>query len=300
MIAHRFKILVLICLCACIIFPVIALSSDEGTDRKAINNLLNELENKIENADKRMIAHPNFLKELRALVEKYRSKLSKIFFSEDFSDGNYTQDPKWYVISGQFRITSSQRLESYVTAERPVERAPESERKDLFGSILGEVLKSKNRSEERPAPAPEPKEASIRTFAKIGPAFEVDLYVVSESKWGSMEVVLIGGKEGTPFYRMVYHASPSTERPIEIVRERDSRSYLIEAATKYPVLDDGTPHRVQWIRDIQGTMKVLIDGKEVLSTVELFYNEGFSGISLINRGGTYSWGPIKISEAPRE
>jgi hypothetical protein len=47
-------------------------------------------------------------------------------------------------------------------------------------------------------------------------------------------------------------------------------------------------------------MKVLVDGKEVLSTVEIFYTKGFSGISLVNKGGIYEWGPINILEATRD
>ena len=69
---------------------------------------------------------------------------------------------------------------------------------------------------------------------------------------------------------------------------------------KYPSLDDGLPHRIQWIRDAQGNMKVLVDGQEVLSTVEFYYNKAFSGISLVNKGGAYEWGPINILEAANE
>jgi hypothetical protein len=99
---------------------------------------------------------------------------------------------------------------------------------------------------------------------------------------------------------MVYQAAPSSTRPIQIFRERNPRKYLIEEALKYPSLDDGIPHRIQWIRDSQGNMKVPVDGAEVLSTVEFYYNKAFSGISLVNKGGVYGWGPITILEAPKE
>jgi len=297
---YRFTLSILICLSVFVISPIPAHSAGEDQNRKALSNLLNKLDHQIKDADKRMIAHPNFLKELQALVEKYRGKLRRVFLKEDFSDGNYTEKPKWKVVSGQFKITPSRRLKSQIFAERPAEKPASKEKPDLFGSILKEMIRSKTVKEEEKAPAPETREASIRTNVKIGPAFEVVFGMVSESQWGSMEVVLLGGEKRKPLYRMVYQASPSSKRPIQIIRERDSRSYLIEEATKYPLLDDGVLHRIRWIRDSQGNMKVLIDGKEVLSTVELFYKKNFSGISLVNRGGTYEWGPIKILEAPRE
>ena len=273
-------------------------TSIKDDNRQVLNDLLNELDQKIKDADKRMIAHPTFLKELQALVNKYRGKIRKVFLREDFSDGNYTSNPKWQAVSGQFEITSSWRLRSKISVERPSKKPSSKGKSDLFGAILKEVIKSTEDKKEQKASTPVIKEATIRTFSRISPAFEVDIVMISHAQWGSMEIVLLGGKRAVPRYRLVYHAVPSADRPIQIIRERDSRSYIIEAATRYPTLDDGSPHRIQWIRDSNGKMSVLVDEKEVLSTVEVFYKKDFSGISLINQGGIYEWGPIEILEAP--
>jgi len=298
--AYRLILSILICVSICVIFSIPSHSADKDPNRKALVNLLDELERKINDADKRMVAHPNFLKDLQVLIKKYRSTLRNIFLKENFSDGDYTKEPKWEVVSGQFKITPSKRLWNTVIEERPVEKPAAKKKPDLFGILLQEVLKPTSDKEEEAAPTPEIKAASIRTKVKIGPAFEVDISMVSESQRGSMEIVLLGGEKRIPLYRMVYNASPSSERPIQIFRERNSRSYLIDEAVKYPSLDDGVLHRLQWIRDTQGNMKVLVDGKEVLSTVEVFYKKNFSGLAIINSGGTYEWGPINIFEAPRK
>jgi len=291
-------LLLMFSVCVLAASPVPANSSDlKDVNRQALGDLLNELDQKIKDADKRMIAHPKFLKELQVLVDKYRGKLRKVFLKEDFVDGDYTKKPKWQVISGHFKITPSRRLWSQIVTERPIAEPSSTEKPDLFGIFLKEVMKSKEAKKVDKRPSLEPKEAFIRTFTRIGPAFEVDLVFVSESRWGSMEIIFLGGQKNVPRYRMIYHAAPSSERPIEIIRERDTRSYLIESATKYPFLDDGSPHRIQWIRNAKGNMKVLVDGKEVLSTMEIFYKDNFTGIALINRGGIYEWGPIHILEA---
>jgi hypothetical protein len=283
------------------IFPILGYPSDpDDANRQALSDLLKELDQKIEDADKRMVAHPKFLDELRALVDKFRSKLREVFLKEDFSDGDYTKNPKWVVDSGRFKLTPSRRLWSQVSAERPAATPASKEKPDPLGVLLKEVIRSATEDEGKKAPTAATKEASIHTLARLGPAFEVDFTLVSESQWGSMEVVLLGGKPAIPRYRMVYHAAPSADRPIQIVRERGSRSYIIESATRYPALDEGTPHRVQWIRDVQGQMRVLVDGKEVLSTVEVFYKNDFAGLALVNRGGTYEWGTIRILQASQE
>ena len=45
-------------------------------DRKALEELLSELEQKIDAGDKRMVAHPTFLDELRDLVKRYQRRIA--------------------------------------------------------------------------------------------------------------------------------------------------------------------------------------------------------------------------------
>ncbi|MFC1823938.1 hypothetical protein ACFL9T_14605 [Thermodesulfobacteriota bacterium] len=294
-------ILLMGCVCLMMIIPEFGYPAEPGDpSQQSLNALLKELEKKIEDADKRMIAHPKFLDELRAMVEKYRSQLREVYFRENFADGDYKLDPGWIVNSGRFQVTPSRRLWSRIYAEPPSTPSTGNEKPDPVGIILKELMRQKTEDVAKKESLPAEKDAVIHTLTRIGPAFEMDMIFVSESRWGSMEIVLLGGNPPIPRYRMVYHAAASAERPIQIVRERGSRKYLLESALKYPSLDDGVPHRIQWIRDFQGRMIVLVDGKEVLSTIEVFYRTDFTGLALENHGGTYEWGPIRILEAPNE
>jgi len=266
-------------------------------DRQALADLLNALDQKIKDADSRMIAHPKFLEELRALVKQYRSKLRVVFLSDDFSDGNYRYNPLWTVDAGTFQLTSSRRLMSEAAAEPPSATRPAQEKSSSLPGVLRDILKAPAEEEEKTQATAPMQEARIHTMATIGPGFEVDLTLVSRSKGGRMEIVLLGSDQAIPYYRLLYRASPSAERPIEIVRERDGKSYPVDRATQYPALDDGAPHRIQWIRDSQGRMQVLVDGKEVLSTYEFLYRGNFTGLALVNRGGIYEWGPVMVYQA---
>ena len=292
---RRSVLLFLFLICCVCFLPALGRSAD--TDRQTLSDLLAELEQRIEKANERMIAHPKFLEELRALVKQYRSKLRVVFLSEDFSDGDYKNNPTWVVGSGSFHVTASHKLLSEVAVERPLTPQTSREKSSPLSDIFREILKTTAEEGKREGSTSVAKEARIHTLAQIGPAFEVDLSLISRSSWGSMEVILLGGNPAIPQYRMVYNATPSAERPIQIMRERDAKSYLIEAATQYPSLDDGIPHRIQWIRDSQGRMRVVVDGKEVLSTYEIFYRNNFAGLALVNKGRTYEWGPIFIFQA---
>ena len=284
--------------------PAMAQSGSESEPyQETLQSLLDDLQRTINDADKRMVAHPRFLDELRSLVAQYKAKLRPIYLYDDFSDGNYSANPRWIVKSGQFRLVPGGRLWSRVLVERRYQSSSSSSSQDEqpLGLLLKEILKSsRDREEREAAPAPREEEpAVIATLAKIGPAFEVDLNFISDSRWGSTEFVLMGGNPATPRYRLIYHAAPSRDRPMEIVRQRGSRQYTIEAASRFPDLDDGNTHRIQWMRDERGIMRVVVDEVEILSTVEFYYQDDFSGFALINRGGTYEYGPIKILQAKK-
>ena len=272
------------------------------TNAEAMESLLKELQKSIDKTDRWSRSRWNrsrdsFIEELQSLVNRYRREIRKIFFYEDFSDGDFGNNPTWIVKSGQFRISKNGRLRSRVAAAPPSQQSSSEE--GTLGIILREILDaSEEKNRDEPAKQAE-EDAVIQTLVKIGAAFELDLSFASGSKWGAMEVVLWGGEPATPHYRMVYNAAASQDRPIEIIRERGSRRYIIESATQFPKLDDGEPHRLQWIRDVQGQMRVLVDGEEILSTVELFYRDEFTGLALVNRGGLYEWGPIRALQAPK-
>lgn len=285
-------------------FPAAARAGNDSEPyQETLQSLLDDLQRTITEADKRMVAHPRFLDELRSLVAQYKAKLRPIYLYEDFSDGNYSANPGWTVKSGQFRLVPGGKLWSRVLVDRQYQSSSSSssQKEEPLGLLLKEILKSSQQREEREAaPAPREEEpAVIATLAKIGPTFEMDLSFISDSRWGSTEFVLMGGNPATPWYRLIYHAAPSRDRPMEIVRQRGSRQYTIEAASRFPNLDDGNTHRIQWMRDERGTMRVLVDEVEILSTVEFYYQDDFSGFALINRGGTYEYGPIKILQAKK-
>ena len=118
-------LLTLFLICSPVMNGPEAFTSEADTD--TLKSLIKDLEKVIEDADRRMVAHPTFLKELRALVERYQAKIRQVFFSDNFSDGDYKRSPKWVVKSGSFSITPQHRLRSQVR-EKP---SPSSRREEF-------------------------------------------------------------------------------------------------------------------------------------------------------------------------
>ncbi len=115
-----------------------------------------------------------------------------------------------------------------------------------------------------------------------------------------MEIVLLGSRKLIPRYRLSYQKNGSQDRPIEIIRENNGRKFTIEAATKYPQIDDGQLHKIKWVRYINGTMHVLVDNDIVLETHEVYFKNKFTGIEIANRGGAYQWASIEIFKASEQ
>ncbi len=286
--------------------PIVA---SEPANNRELKAIISELENKISDENERLLAHSKFLDELRALVSKYKSRLKELFFYDDFKDGNYTKNPEWIVKSGNFFINEAGQLSNSVTA-RAVEPAAESEKnksleKEAIGLVLEGIFGNKNKKEAEPerkseSPSQTIQPAIIYSKTTISPDFEIDIEFVSKSEMGEMEIVLLGSGNLTPRYRLNYKKNGSRDRPMEIIRENNGRKFIIEAATKYPHIDDGKLHKIKWVRYKNGAMNVLIDNDIVLETHEVYFKNEFTGIEIENRGGTYQFASIEIYKASEQ
>jgi len=284
------------------------LSAQESEGNPQLKAMIADLEKKIEDADKRMVAHPIFLEELRTLVGKYKSQLRELFFKDNFRDGNYTQNPKWIIKSGNFVVTKGKGLSNSVelqTYEPETKTAPKqslSIEQETVGILLNSIFNSNAEDElvenSPPPSSPKPVQpAYIYTETSFPPAFEMNMRFTSTSLNGEMEIVLLGTKNMVPRYRLSLKIDNSEEKPIEILRESNSRQFVIGAATKFPKINDGKPHTLSWVRYTDGAMHVLIDATIVLQTYEVFYRDSFSGFGIANNGGKYEWNSFKIFKA---
>ncbi len=59
-------------------------------------------------------------------------------------------------------------------------------------------------------------------------------------------------------------------------------------------LEDNRTHLLEWRRNTDGEMVVLVDGKEILRTVDRALQDPFDGFTVINRGGDYTFSRIAL------
>jgi len=269
-------------------------SSDDN-----LENLLNDLDKIIEEGTKSRAAHPGFLQDLNRVIDQYRIPQKIIFFADDFADNNFTEKPTWTVKKGSFSIDSNSSLYSSIAIRKPVtekETEPESDGdrnlRILFGA-LNELTKGEKKQEEQGENTE--SQAMISSAASIANSFTLDFSFRSNANWGSTSIGIFQGDDPQSGYHLVYQASPAENRPMQLIKYRYGKPYIIdEVHENSPDLDDGADHTVQLMRSPDGDMVITIDNIEVMRTSDFSFRDDFSGVVITNDGGTYSYDNIEL------
>ncbi|MBW2466530.1 MAG: hypothetical protein JRF02_04445 [Deltaproteobacteria bacterium] len=269
-------------------------SSDDRLDK-----LINELDLIIDEGTKSRAAHPGFLQDLNSIIDRYRVPKKLVFFSDNFADNNFTENPTWNVKKGSFRINRYGSLYSAIAASKPspaeeTEAESDTDRnlRILFG-VINELAKDKNADQE-----PENEidtQAIISSEAAIANSFILDFSFRSNSEWGSTSIGLVQGDDPQSGYHLVYQASPAENRPMQLIKYRNGKPYVIEEIfDNSPDLDDDIEHKIRFIRKANGKMVVKVDNIELMRATDLSYQDDFTGVMIVNNGGSYSYDNIEI------
>jgi peptidoglycan hydrolase-like protein with peptidoglycan-binding domain len=257
--------------------------------------VLDQLKAITEKGARKRMANSEFLSELNRLIKSYGWPWRELLLQDGFEDGNYTVNPAWVVASGDFWIDKRFQLRSVMKV--PSQKQVESSEKDqdstarIIGAILGEIMKEQQSKSET---TPEPSQAEIYTTIPITNAFSIGLELSISAGVGSSKIEFgtYRGEEREEGYRMVYFSGGSPF--IEMTRLMYGGSSVIHVSETVPVLEYGDIHFIQWRRYEDGDMIVLIDGKQILSTVDRGFRKGFEGFTLINHSGDYTIPSIVI------
>ncbi len=289
---------------ACVVAGAVPASA-QGQRSETVQRLVDELRGLITRGEKRRVADPRFLGELKALAEKYGWPWRRVVFREKFRDGDYTRDPAWWVGHGQFWVDGQLGLRTTVEPFEPVKETSQprqkSESTDLFGAVLREMTRPREgeaesrREPERRVPS---TPSEIYTRGTIANGFAISLRLRTLSKLPArLEVGPYQGRDRKEGYRLIYHNRDGAA-VIEMVRMRPWGSSVVYTRQNAPVLDDGRSHVVEWTRDRAGNMKVSIDGKLLFAVADTGLSGDFQGLTIINGGGDYGITEISVTDDP--
>ena len=257
-------------------------------------HMLEELRELVDEAERARAADRRFLRDLRDLIRQYDRPQSERVLFDNFSDGDFTQDPVWQVSEGTFRVDRGAGLRTLVAPQSEQPQSSKDPGQDLALAILGSLLK-KNTANTGGNRQLTESTAGIHTLVPLSNAFRVELDLVSMRKSGLIDFAVV--QEKGAGYRLIYRPDQSPSLELQRFSKR-GRSTL---ATYSEVLniEDDRPHQLLWSRDDEGLMHVSIDGRELIQVADLRIRQPFAAFQIRHRGGDFAMPAIAIWGTPR-
>ena len=257
----------------------------QGYNSENMQDMIGELEDLIDQAEQDRAADPEFLKDLRNVLAQYTAPATPKYVSlllDNFSDGNYTQNPAWKVTSGAFKVDTKGsfvglRSTIYPPGTQPGQSNTGNPALDILGAILNQ-----NQQQTQTQTA---QYAAIYTPVKVSNEFYVKFDFASTEKFGRMDFGLYQGSGGSNAYRLAY--LPNQKDSLRLVRLTSSGATVIGSYKKTISLEDYKRHLLEWTRDKNGVMSVKLDGQEIIRVTDKTITKPFDGFLFVNGGGSY-------------
>lgn len=255
-------------------------------DRAASPAFLDDLEDALSThrrADQALIGQSG-----QASVTTPRStRLSDI--EDDFRDGDFTRNPAWKLVRGEFFVAQGSRLFSFVqpqSSQRPKNDADAINQ--IFGALLGGKRQTQSNQDQASA---EP--AAIFLPGEITNAFDIRTRLMSDSRTGGiLELGVYQGADGKNGYRVQF----SGDGIARLLRVGRNVVELRDAAFNFPQARNGRPgtYDVRWTRDRKGQMRVLVNGALVMRAADNGFRDNFDGFRMVNAEGRHGMDAIRI------
>ncbi|MFO8090476.1 MAG: hypothetical protein R6U13_11605, partial [Desulfatiglandaceae bacterium] len=231
--------------------------AEENTE---LQKLVDDLRSLSEKSKDQRAADRWLQQALEDLVSKYDTTWRRELMFDEFSDGNFTENPAWNVISGEFWVDASLGLRSRVqprrveTRDSTTEQRSTGSREDLGSALLGALVdqafqrdeprESRSRSEEdisRRAPA------RIRLGTEITNAFSLELVFSihnGPSVEGHFQVALFQDQTGNYGYMLALYAGD--EGIMDLYRFRRRQRELVSSSKLKTDIRSGERQKLLW------------------------------------------------------
>lgn len=251
-------------------------------------------------------ASPQFLDDLRRVLERHRRADQQLIddtapvrapvipprvseLEDDFSDGDFTNDPAWELVSGEFFVARGGRLFSFVQPQSASRPSSDSDAVvQLFGALLGAKTGNQN-SQDQGSSDP----AAIFLPGKITNAFDLRTQLMSDERTGGvLEIGVFQGQDGKNGYRVQFNGNGE----LSLIRVGRRVTVLEQARFSFPAVQNRRPgtYQVRWVRDDRGRMRVIVDSKTLISFTDNGFRDDFDGFRMVNAEGRHAMDRIRI------
>jgi len=253
--------------------------SASGTPGATLDEFIEKLNKLIDEAEKAKAADPVFLQDLRNLANGSKTPWNTVVLDDSFADGNFTTNPVWEVLSGEYFIETGWGLRNKLITAQQTQQSSGSGGDDLAKVLLGQILK---RAAGTKGTTSSPTQNLIVTRTQISNAFSVDMEMSSWQPDGRFEVGVFQGQNANIGYRLLYNSG----KGVQLHRVGGTGSSVV-ATSDALTLEDKNFHQITWTRGTDGTMRVHVDGAEVLATSDRAFSDPFDGVRISDTGGDF-------------
>jgi hypothetical protein len=266
-----------------------------------MSELVKNLRTLIDKAERDKAANPLFLKDLRTLADQYGGPIAgwpvKLLY-DDFQDGQYTSNPAWSVMSGQWQVANVGGSPALFSQVRLPNASGETSNKpaDLLLGALVAVLNQQNDQNQQSNQNQQENNprATILTPVAITDQFSIKLVMLSGGeRIGQFNFGPYAGKRADSSYQVTY--APGATRGLVLSRITDRNVQILASSSGSVDLEDGKSHVIEWNRGPGGKMTVNVDGKLVLQATDVGAHKPFTGFVMVNSGGSYGVRSVAIN-----
>ncbi len=255
-----------------------------------------ELEDLLDDAERRRGAEPGLLRDLRALVRKRAGPWTDRILYDEFEDGDYTRNPAWTLVGDRAEVRRDVGLvlapDTRFGQAQPAQRQGQGAlATELLGAILNQATRG-GQGAQPPAQAAAPAgETRLAAQVPTPNAFAAVLEFTSEGTGGQLEFGPMAGDDDYG-YRVLY--SPGSQRGLELIGAGQRGNSVIDSMRGPLNLEDGKLHEIQFLRAENGEMTVLVDRVERLRAVDRAYSGRFQGFVVGAEGGRFAVRSIAV------
>jgi hypothetical protein len=213
-----------------------------------------------------------------------------VLLEDAFTDGDFSTNPRWTAVSGNFWVDSNYFLRSERAVAKTVQSdQPDSAEKkiaDIFGQVVKEMMNPQQGTQ-----APDLSELYIQRRIDNAFAIEVTMKMLSNQIGQSFEFRTYHDQYRNSGYVVKFFHEK--EQSLALIRFDRSGSSVIDMTRPGRIFRQNEVQSLYWVRYADGKMKVMIGEEEVLNTKDNMF-KAFDGISFINEGGDYAVDRIRV------
>jgi hypothetical protein len=264
-----------------------------GEDQK-LEEMLKELEQLIDKAERARAADPKFLRDLRDLGGRYGNAWKKRIVFDDFSDANFNSNPAWQVASGSFWVEPGRGLRSIVDPNEPQQESSKDDDEDIAKLLLEALLEKHQGQDSAGSSQQDRSTARIKLPATVSNAFRL-ITTVSINRQGGRFSLNMYSESGREHHAYRLHYLPGNAVSLSLVRVDGRARTNIGEYNKALDMGDSRDHELTWSRDRAGNIQIAIDGKVLIQARDTAYLADFDGVVFVNAGNDMTMRSIEIN-----